>query len=196
VTSTLKAINPLMATLGGVVGPVVIYLVLNHFIGSELFSRGWGIPTATDIAFAWLAARMVFGSSHPAVSFLLLLAVADDAIGLAIIAVFYPDPNFPVEPAWLSLTALGMLLALGLRLGRVRTYWPFVLFGGGLSWAGLFKAHLHPALALIFIIPFLPHAPREKKHFFEEDLEDRTPLSQYEHDWKVVVDFALYVRPR
>lgn len=188
-----KAINPLMATLGGVVGPAVIYLVLNHFIGSELFARGWGIPTATDIAFAWLAARMVFGSSHPAVSFLLLLAVADDAIGLAIIAVFYPDPNFPVEPVWLSLTVLGMLLAFGLRLGRVRTYWPFVFFGGGLSWAGLFKAHLHPALALIFIIPFLPHAPREKKHFFEEDLEDRTPLSQYEHDWKVVVDFGLFM---
>ena len=188
-----KAINPLMATLGGVVGPVVIYLVLNHFIGSELFSRGWGIPTATDIAFAWLVARMVFGSSHPAVSFLLLLAVADDAVGLAIIAVFYPDPNFPVEPIWLSLTGLGMLLALGLRLGRVRTYWPFVLFGGGLSWAGLFMAHLHPALALIFIIPFLPHAAREKKHFFEEDPEDRTPLSQYEHDWKVIVDFGLFM---
>ena len=188
-----KAVNPLMATLGGVVGPVVIYLVLNHLIGSELFSRGWGIPTATDIAFAWLVARMVFGSSHPAVSFLLLLAVADDAVGLAIIAVFYPDPNFPVEPVWLFLTGLGMLLALGLRLGRINTYWPFLLFCGGLSWAGLFKAHLHPALALVFIIPFLPHAARETQHFFEEDPEDRTPLSQFEHDWKVIVDFGLFM---
>ena len=188
-----KAINPLLATLGGVAGPVLMYLILNHFIGAEPFSRGWGIPTATDIAFAWLAARMVFGSSHPAVSFLLLLAVADDAVGLAIIAVFYPDPNFPVEPAWLFLTAMGMLLSLGLRIRRVRTYWPFVLFGGGLSWAGLFLAHLHPALALVFIIPFLPHAALEKKHFFEEDIEDRTPLSQYEHDWKVIVDFGLFM---
>jgi len=188
-----KAVNPLMATLGGVVGPVLIYFVLNNFIGSELFSRGWGIPTATDIAFAWLVARMVFGSNHPAVSFLLLLAVADDAVGLAIIAVFYPDPNFPVEPIWLFLTALAMLLAYGLRLRRVGTYWPFVLLGGGLSWAGLFMAHLHPALALIFIIPFLPHAALEKKHFFEEDIEDRTPLSQYEHDWKVIVDFGLFM---
>lgn len=188
-----KAVNPLLATLGGVVGPIMIYLVLNHFIGSELFLRGWGIPTATDIAFAWLVARLVFGSSHPAVSFLLLVAVADDAVGLAIIAVFYPDPNFPVEPIWLSLTGLGMLLAYGFRIRRVRTYWPFVIFGGGLSWAGLFMAHLHPALALVFIIPFLPHAALEKKHFFEEDPGDRTPLSQYEHDWKVIVDFGLFM---
>jgi NhaA family Na+:H+ antiporter len=188
-----KAVNPLMATLGGVVGPVVTYLALNHLIGSELFSRGWGIPTATDIAFAWLLARMIFGSSHPAVSYLLLVAVADDAIGLAIIAVFYPDPNLPVEPIWLCLTGLGMLLALALRLGRVRSYWPFLVLCGGLSWAGLFKAHLHPALALIFIIPFLPHALQEKKHFFEEDAEDRSPLSQFEHDWKIIVDFGLFM---
>jgi Na+:H+ antiporter, NhaA family len=188
-----KAVNPLMATLGGVVGPVVIYLLLNHFIGSELFTRGWGIPTATDIAFAWLVARIVFGSRHPAVSFLLLVAVADDAVGLAIIAVFYPDPNVPVEPLWLSLTGLGMLLALGLRVKRVSTYWPFLLLGGGLSWAGLFMAHLHPALALVFIIPFIPSAAHEKKSFFEEDPVDRSPLAQYERDWKVIVDFGLFM---
>ncbi len=188
-----KAVNPLMATLGGIIGPVMIYLVLNHFIGSDLYLRGWGIPTATDIAFAWLVARMVFGASHPAVSFLLLVAVADDAVGLAIIAVFYPDPNLPIEPLWLSLTALAMLLAFAFRSRRVLTYWPYVLFGGGLSWTGLFMAHLHPALALVFIIPFIPHAIREKKHLFEEDLRDLTPLSQYEHDWKVIVDFGLFM---
>lgn len=58
-------------------------------------TNGWGIPTATDIALAWLVARIVFGASHPAVNFLLLLAVADDAIGLGIIAIFYPDLSFP-----------------------------------------------------------------------------------------------------
>jgi NhaA family Na+:H+ antiporter len=188
-----KAVNPLLATLGGVLGPAVVYLVLNHVIGSDALRRGWGIPTATDIAFAWLAARVIFGSGHPAVSFLLLLAVADDGIGLAIIAVFYPDPHFPVEPVWLLLTALGMVVTFGLRLGKVRTYWPSVLIGGGLSWAGLFKAHLHPALALVFIIPFLPHALREDKHFFEENVEDRSPLAQYEHEWKVIVDFGLFM---
>lgn len=188
-----KAMNPLLATLGGVLGPAIVYLTLNHIIGSDLLRSGWGIPTATDIAFAWIVAKAVFGEGHPAVSFLLLLAVADDGIGLAIIAVFYPNPNFPVEPVWLLLTAAGMLVALVLRRNKVLNYWPYVLVGGGLSWAGLFKAHLHPALALVFIIPFLPHARREGKHFFEEDIEDRSTFAQFEHDWKVITDFGLFM---
>ena len=61
-----------------------------------------GGTTATDIALAWLVARAVFGKGHPAVDFLLLLAVADDAIGLVIIAVFYGDPEQPAEPVFLG----------------------------------------------------------------------------------------------
>jgi NhaA family Na+:H+ antiporter len=188
-----KAINPLMATAGGVIGPAFVYLLMNHFFGSPELHRGWGIPTATDIAFAWLVARLVFGRDHPAVSFLLLLAVADDGIGLAIIAVFYPNPLLPVEPQWLVLTLAGMATAYFLRRGKVRSYWPFVLIGGGLSWSGLFMAHLHPALALVFIIPFLPHAVFERKHMFEEDTADRSTIAQFEHDWKIIVDFGLFL---
>lgn len=188
-----KSVNPLLATLGGVVGPAVVYLALNHFFGSKELTGGWGIPTATDIAFAWLAARLVFGNNHPAIAFLLLLAVADDGIGLAIIAVFYPNPLFPVEPVWLLLTLAGMALAFILRARGVKSYWPYVLAGGGLSWAGLFKAHLHPALALVFIIPFLPHAAFEKKHFFEDDVADHSTMARFEHEWKVIVDFGLFL---
>jgi len=188
-----KAVNPLMATMGGVIGPAIIYLLLNHFLGSKELLRGWGIPTATDIAFAWLIARMIFGSNHPAISFLLLLAVADDGIGLAIIAVFYPDPNFPVEPVWLVLTLCGMLAAYGLRKMRAGSYWPYLLIGGGLSWMGLFKSHLHPALALVFIIPFLPHRKKEKLHMFEEDMADRSTIARFEHEWKIIVDFGLFM---
>ncbi|RJQ16697.1 MAG: sodium:proton antiporter [Nitrospiraceae bacterium] len=188
-----KAVNPLMATAGGVIGPAIVYLTLNHFIGSEELLRGWGVPTATDIAFAWLAASVVFGRKHPAISFLLLLAVADDGIGLAIIAVFYPDPNLPVEPLWLILTAGGMLVAYALRRLRVRSYWPYVLLGGGLTWGGLFNAHLHPALALVFIIPFLPHAKMEKMHLFEESLADHSAIARFEHEWKIIVDFGLFM---
>ncbi len=188
-----KAVNPLLATCGGVVGPALVYLTLNHFIGSSDLSRGWGIPTATDIAFAWLVARVVFGERHPAISFLLLLAVADDGIGLAIIAIFYPNPNFPVEPAWLLLTLGGMAAAYTLQKRGVQSYWPYLLLGGGLSWVGLFNAHLHPALALVFIVPFLPHAKTEKMHVFEEDLADRSTMRQFEHEWKVVVDFGLFM---
>jgi len=188
-----KAVNPLLGTLGGVIGPIAVYLCLNATIGAPELHNGWGIPTATDIALAWLTARMVFGASHPAVSYLLLLAVADDAIGLAIIAVFYPNPLLPVEPMWLLLTAAGMFAAWFLRRLQIRNYWPYILIGGILSWIGLHHAHLHPALALVFIIPFLPHAKKERKHLFEEDPGDRTPLSSFEHEWKVFVDFGLFM---
>jgi NhaA family Na+:H+ antiporter len=188
-----KSVNPLLATFGGVVGPALVYLVLNHFIGSPGMRRGWGVPTATDIAFAWLTARMVFGKDHPAIAFLLLLAVADDGIGLAIIAIFYPDPLLPVRPFWLLLVLAGMALAYLLRTRKLKSYWPYLIAGGGLSWAGLYNARLHPALALVFIIPFLPHRGFEEKHLFEEDALDRSAISQFENEWKIIVDFGLFL---
>lgn len=145
----------------------LVCLALNAAAGSPELRQGWGIPTATDIALAWLVARIVFGERHPAISFLLLLAIVDDAIGLVIIALFYPDPAHPTQPAWLLLTMAGMFAAYLFRRFNFRNYWPYLLVGGVMSWFGLFRAHLHPALSLVFIVPFLPHAHREKLHLFE-----------------------------
>jgi len=86
-----------------------------------------------------------------------------------------------------------MLVAYGLRRLKVRSYWPVVLTGGVLSWSGLHQAHLHPALALVFIVPFLPHRRRETKRLFEENPADRSPLSQFEQEWKVVVDAGMFM---
>ncbi len=190
--SLKHAVNTLIATAGGVVGPAFVYLALNTVIGAPELQPGWGIPTATDIAFAWLAARMIFGSSHPAVSFLLLLAVADDAIGLVIIAVFYPDPHLTIAPMWLLMTGAGIVAAYILRVLRVRSYWPYILAGGILSWTGLYRAHVHPALALVCIVPFLPTAAGEQKPFSGARREDHSTLEQFELDWKVLVDFGLF----
>jgi len=77
--------------------------------------NGWGVPTATDISLAWVIALAVFPKGHPAIEFLLLLAVADDAIGLGIIAIAYPDPHHPVQPQWMGLALVGMLFAYLLR---------------------------------------------------------------------------------
>ncbi|MCL2761212.1 MAG: Na+/H+ antiporter NhaA [Desulfuromonadales bacterium] len=187
-----KAINPLLATVGGVLFPVIIYLLFNAVIGDSSLSRGWGIPTATDIALAWLVASVVFGKKHPAVSFLLLLAIADDAVGLVIIAIFYPDPSMSVAPIWLLFIVLGMGVVALLRRIRVQNYWPYILLGGGLTWAGLYKAHLHPALALVFIIPFLPHQQYERLRIFEEDESDSSTLGSFEREWKVLVDFGMF----
>ncbi|MDT3698554.1 MAG: Na+/H+ antiporter NhaA [Thermincola sp.] len=189
-----KAVNPLLATLGGVLGPALVYISLNHFFGAPVFTKGWGIPTATDIALAWLTARFVFGSGHPAVRFLLLLAVADDAIGLLIIAIFYPDPLHPTEPIWLLLNVAALVIAYLSRKFKVRSYLPYLLTAGPLSWVGLHNAHLHPALALIFVIPFLPHPVRQSGHLFEEskDEDKFSTLAHFEHQWSPVVDFGLF----
>jgi NhaA family Na+:H+ antiporter len=152
-----KALNPFLASLGGVLGPAALYFILNLCFGEPMLNNGWGIPTATDIAIAWLVARVIFGKDHPAVTYLLLLAIADDAIGLFIIAVFYPTPGAVVQPLWLGLVLGGMVVAYCFKHWNLKNYWPYILLGGGMSWAGLIKAHLHPALSLVFIVPFLPH---------------------------------------
>lgn len=210
-----KAMNPLLATLGGVVGPILVFfalLAVTEHLGKlpagadhALVHRGWGIPTATDIALAWLVARAVFGAGHPAVGFLLLLAVADDAIGLAIIAIFYGDPLHPAEPAWLLLILLAMGVAYALRRRRVSSWVPYVAVAGPLSWAGLVLAHLHPALALVFVVPFLPGPRHDTGLFAEEDEVDlagpqaaarlglhHSTLHQFEHDLKLTVDLGLF----
>ena len=210
-----RAINPLMGTLGGVLGPAAVYLLLTmvFYGGSGNFgavANGWAIPTATDIALAWLVARLVFGPLHPAVSFLLLLAVADDAIGLGIIAVFYPDPELPVQPAWLLLTVAGMAACYVMRRRGVNSWQTYVIIGGVLSWTGLAKAAIEPALALVVIVPFLPGPPARSNSFgadaegLDGGLDEHTPLStlshefgespleRFEHQLKLFVDVGLF----
>ena len=71
-----KALTPLIATAGGMIGPAGVYLAGALMLGSlSELARGWAIPTATDIAFSYLVGRLVFGAGHPAVMFLLLLAI-------------------------------------------------------------------------------------------------------------------------
>lgn len=192
-----KAINPLLGTVGGVVGPAGVYILLNLIMGDgtwpwqDGWGKGWGIPTATDIALAWLIARMVFGNGHPAISFLLLLAVADDGIGLLIIAFFYPTN----DPVWINLLWLipGMAIAYGLRRKNVQTWIPYILVGGAFAWWGLFSAHLHPALALVPIVPFLPGPERDEGMYREvEGVHEANPLDRFEHDLKLFVDLGLF----
>lgn len=151
-----SAVNPLLATLGGVLVPIVVYKTSVELFGADTARTGWAVPTATDIALAWLVARAAFGARHPAVAFLLLLAVADDGIGLAIIAIFYPDPLHPVAPVWLALVLGAMAFAWLLRRRKVASFWPYLVGPGLLSWLGLYFGHLHPALALVPIVPFMP----------------------------------------
>ncbi len=89
-SSPRKAAMPLLATLGGMLGPAGLYVAGALWLGEVGLVRGWAIPCATDIAFSYLIARFIFGDKHPAIPFLLLLAIADDGAGLLILALFYP----------------------------------------------------------------------------------------------------------
>ncbi|BBM89043.1 Na(+)/H(+) antiporter NhaA [Spirochaetota bacterium] len=171
--SVKSAINPLFGTIGGMVGPVAVFfalafsLPLEGVLATEAVTmsailNGWGIPTATDIALAWLATSLILGRKHPAIAFLLLLAIVDDALGLIIIAVFYPSPDYPVEPIYLLLNVGAIGIAYGLRKMRVHNIWAYIVCAGLPSWIGLLLAHLHPALAFVVVIPFMPDTIPEK----------------------------------
>src|SRR5919204_3198272 len=85
-----RAALPVVAAAGGMIGPAVIYVAYAHLTHQRMLVRGWAIPCATDIAFSYLVAKALF-RRHPAIPFLLLLAIADDALGLLVLVVFYPS---------------------------------------------------------------------------------------------------------
>lgn len=204
-----KAMTPLIATAGGMLGPITVYLGLAAILGIyETVSRGWAIPTATDIAFSYLVGRMVFGAGHPAIRFLLLLAIADDAAGLIILAIFYPTGE--LAPAWLLLS-FGAAIAvfvlanwLPRRLDRgnqlrpnstwVRqklSFWPYLLAGCA-SWFGFQEAGIHPALGLLPIVPTIPHADRAFGLFAEAEQFLTDLLNWIEHRLKYPVEIILF----
>ncbi|KAJ8608499.1 hypothetical protein CTAYLR_005748 [Chrysophaeum taylorii] len=211
------AINPLAATLGGCFFPVLTYLLLviaaysvgflNDSYSLGAYLNGWGIPTATDISIAWVTALWVFGPGHPAINFLLLLAVVDDGLGLVIIALAYPDPHAPLKPQWLGLVLLGMFVAYCLRRLNCAKWSPYVFIAGPFAWFGLLYASLHPSLALVFVVPFMPLKlesnilPTLKEIFSEElnaniaagsaEAHAHSPLHEFEEATKTLVDFFV-----
>ncbi len=206
-----KAATPLFATAGGIAGPVCVYLGLAALLGSDVYdavARGWAIPAATDIAFSYLVGRMVFGAGHPAVRFVLLLAIADDAAGLAILALFYP-PDY-LSPEWLLLpvaasgTAWALFNWLPRRLDRGNqlrpastfarerlSFWPY-LIAGAASWYGFVQAGLHPALGLLPVIPAVPHADRAFGIFSEAEQFLTDLLNHIQNLLKRPVELVLF----
>ncbi len=206
-----KAMTPLVATVGGMLGPIAVYLGIAAVMGSSTYSavaNGWAIPTATDIAFSYLIGRIIFGAGHPAVRFLLLLAIADDAAGLIILAIFYPSGE--LMPQWLLLSAGASLGAFFLFnwlprrmdkgkqdrptstwVRRKLSYWPYVIAGMA-SWYGFQESGIHPALGLLPIIPAIPHADRAFGIFAEAERHLRDILNRLEHALKFPVEIILF----
>src|SRR5690554_5832371 len=131
---------PIVAALGGMVVPAAIYTALN-LDGPHL--RGWGIPMATDIAFA-VAVLAALGNRVPlgARMFLLALAIVDDLGAIVVIAVFYTTG---IALTWLLAAAGTVLAALGLQRARVHTVWAYLPLGV-LGWYALHESGVHPTV--------------------------------------------------
>ena len=188
--SPRRALSPLAAAVGGMVAPALIYVGLASAIGPPDLIRGWAIPCATDIAFSAMIARVIFPASHPAIPFLLLLAIADDALGLIILAVFYPSGPLSF-PALVALMTAAIVVAMWLRRQRSQNFWLYVVGPGSLSWAALYVGGVHPALALVPIVPFMPHGAHDPGLFDPgEELQTDT-LNRFERWWSTPVQFVL-----
>src|SRR5690606_189919 len=109
---------PVIAAIGGMAVPAIMYLVVNTLRDGE--AAGWAIPTATDIAFALGVIAVVGRWLPPALRiFLLTLAVVDDLLAITIIALFYSDS---LHPGWLTVSVacvavFGAALRTGVRSG-------------------------------------------------------------------------------
>src|SRR5688572_5299411 len=141
--SPRRAVSPLAAAIGGMAAPAAIYVALAVVAGPASLLRGWAIPCATDIAFSAMIARLIFPPGHPAIPFLLLLAIADDALGLVILAVFYPSGPLSLM-ALMTLLPAAIALAIWLRRRGTRSFWWYVLGPGCLSWTSLYLGGVHP----------------------------------------------------
>jgi len=157
-----KAIFPVIAAIGGMALPALIFLLFNH--GDEIARNGWAIPTATDIAFA-LGVLALLGSRVPVALkvFLMALAIIDDLGAIVIIALFYTS-----DLSVLSLcVAAGAIVVLALlnrfNVRRISVY----ILVGIMLWTAVLKSGVHATLAGVIVGFFVPlekkegHSPAE-----------------------------------
>ncbi len=185
-----QAAVPIVSAVGGMAGPALIYLAGAAIFGRfDELSQGWAVPCATDIAFSYMLARIIFGPRHCAIPFLLLLAIADDALGLIILAVFYPQEEVKILWMILPLAAVG----IGMLFQRLRfqSFWWYLAIPGILSWYGFAKAGIHPALGFLPIIPTIPHAFCDQGLFNWKEMNATDSLNRFEHWWKNPVELIL-----
>jgi NhaA family Na+:H+ antiporter len=136
-----SAILPIAAALGGMAVPAVIYWSMST---SALVRRGWGIPTATDIAFSVGVLALLGKRVPPAMRILLLtLATVDDIGSVAILAIFY---HAELSLPWVLIASSGVLVMLVLRRHGVASLWAYLAAGTATWWTAL-HAGVPPALA-------------------------------------------------
>ena len=159
-SSPKQALLPIMAAIGGMLVPALVYVAVNASTPSV---SGWGIPMATDIAFA-VGALSLLGTRIPKslVTFLIALAIVDDLGAVAVIALFYTtDINL------LALSYAGgcTLLLVALNLGGIRHALPYAIVGI-LLWAAMLASGVHSTIAGIVVAFVIPIRPKfQPEHF-------------------------------
>jgi NhaA family Na+:H+ antiporter len=157
-----RAMLPVFGALGGMVAPALIYLLLQP--GGDA-AAGWGIPMATDIAFAVAALALLGPRVSPGLKvFLLALAIVDDLGAVTVIAVFYTDE---IRLAALFAAALGLGLVYAVRLAGVRAYAPYFAVGA-LVWLATLASGVHATVAGVLLGLLTPvHALGEQRTLVE-----------------------------
>lgn len=170
-----KAIMPVIAAFGGVVMPAIIYAVINHGTGA---SSGWGIPTATDIAFA-VGILSVLGDKVPISLkvFLTALAIADDLVAILVVALFYGGKiNFFLLAIAIVLILLVMLLN---KLGEKRPF--FYFLPAIFIWVLFYYSGIHATMSGVVMAFLMPMKPRySKAYYYHKRDRFRRLLAQYD----------------
>ncbi len=152
-SSVKKATLPVFAALGGMIFPALIFTIFNH--GNPATSHGWGVPMATDIAFA-IGILAILGKKAPlgVKVFLTAIAIADDLGSIVVLAVFYPTHAIHLLWLGLALVVFAALIIAG-RLG-VRKVWVTVI-GGIALWYLVYLSGVHATIAGVLLAITVPY---------------------------------------
>ncbi len=177
-SSWQRASLPIMAAIGGMLLPALIYAVFN--ISDAVAMKGWAIPAATDIAFA-LGVLALLGSRVPVALkvFLLALAIIDDLGAIIIIALFYTSE---LSVSVLAIAAVGIAILGYLNYRGVTSLGPY-LVTGLVIWVCVLKSGVHATLAGVIIALFIP--------IRAENADGHSPLKQIEHGLAPWVAFGV-----
>jgi NhaA family Na+:H+ antiporter len=171
-SSPSQALLPIIAAIGGMLLPALAYLMLNT---SGPGAAGWGIPMATDIAFA-IGALSLLGSRVPKslITFLIALAIVDDLGAVAVIALFYTEELNVEALAYAGLCTAGLLT---LNLGGIRHSLPYVFVGIAL-WGCMLASGIHATIAGIIAAFAVPIRPKFNPDRFINQVKDITAKMQ------------------
>jgi NhaA family Na+:H+ antiporter len=182
-------VMPGVAALGGLVGSVATYLTLVSIWHEQVLAPAWPVVAAVDIAAGYYVLRLIYPRRATAAAFLLLTAVLTDSIAIGTVAV--QTRSIALHPEGLGLFAIALGSAALMRRRGVASFWPYWLISGTLSWIGLYWMGIHPALALVPIVPLLPHDRRAGEVF--ADRPDDDPVHYAEHEWNGAAQVALFL---